>query len=154
MKQQAIQDKNPEYISHCFGCGRNNEYGLQIKSYWERDEVVCTWKLKEYDLAGNGVLNGGIIATLIDCHCMNTAGAFLLREESNKAIKIGAYATGTLTVKYLYPTPIDNPVVLRARVTDMKVKKIVITCSLYSGEIECARGEVVAIRVPEAYWNE
>lgn len=154
MKQQAIQDKNPEYISHCFGCGRNNEYGLQIKSYWERDEVVCTWKLKEYHLAGNGVLNGGIIATLIDCHCMNTAGAFLLREESNKAIKIGAYATGTLTVKYLYPTPIDNPVVLRARVTDMKVKKIVITCSLYSGEIECARGEVVAIRVPEAYWNE
>ena len=154
MKQQALQDKNPEYITHCFGCGRNNEHGLQIKSYWEGDEVVCTWKPKEYHLAGNGLLNGGIIATLIDCHSINTAGAFLSRAEASEAIKTGAFATGTLTVKYLRPTPIDQPVILRARVTDMKEKKIIVTCSLYSGEVECARGEVIAIRVPEAYWNE
>ena len=127
---------------------------MQIKSYWEENEVVCTWKPEEYHLAGNGVLNGGIIATLIDCHSLNTAIAFLSRTESTEATKTGAFATGTLTVKYLHPAPIDNPVVLRARVTDMKEKKIIITSSLYSSEIECARGEVIAIRVPEAYWNK
>ena len=154
MKKQAIQEINPEYVSHCFGCGRNNEYGLQIKSYWEEDEVVCKWMPKDYHLGGNGFLNGGIMATLIDCHCINTAGAFLSRAESTKESRTGSLATGTLTVKYLRPTPMDHPVLLRARVTEIKEKKIIILCSLFSGEAECARGEVIAIRIPEGYWNE
>ena len=154
MKKQAIQDSNPEYVSNCFGCGKNNEHGLQIKSYWEADEVVCTWMPKDYHLGGNGFLNGGIMATLIDCHCMNTAGAFLSRVESTEEMRTGSFATGTLTVKFLRPTPMDQPLILRARVTDMKEKKIIITCSVFSGEDECAHGEVIAIRIPEGYWKE
>jgi acyl-CoA thioesterase FadM len=85
---------------------------------------------------------------------MNTAGAFLSRKESTEEIGTGSFVTGTLTVKYLHPTPMDHPVILRAKVTDMREKKVIITCSVFSGEVECARGEVIAIRIPDGYWNE
>ncbi|KKK55838.1 hypothetical protein LCGC14_3070560, partial [marine sediment metagenome] len=62
MEQEALQDKAPEVISKCWGCGRNNENGLQIKSYWTGEEAVCTWKPQKYHLAFPGILNGGIIA--------------------------------------------------------------------------------------------
>jgi len=42
MSQEAFQDKWPDEVSYCFGCGRNNEKGFQIKSYWDGDEAVCT----------------------------------------------------------------------------------------------------------------
>ena len=76
------------------------------------------------------------------------------RQESTEKKGTGSFATGTLTVKYLRPTPMDHPVILRARVTDMKEKKVIVTCSLFSGEVECARGEVIAVRIPEGYWKE
>ncbi len=39
--QKAFQDYYPESYSHCYGCGRLNPHGLQIKSYWDGDETVC-----------------------------------------------------------------------------------------------------------------
>jgi hypothetical protein len=58
-----------------------------------------------------------------------------------------AYATGTLRIKYLRPTPIEKPVRLWAEVKAMTESKAVVTCSLFSNGLECARGEVVAVRV-------
>ena len=101
------------------------------------------------------ILNGGIIATIIDCHCICTAIAAAYRAEG-RAMNTEPfiwYATGSLNVSYLKPTPIQEPVVLRARVTETKGKKTIVTCSLYAREDECARGEVVAVRVSSA-WRE
>ena len=154
MNSQAFQDKWPDMATYCWGCGRNNEHGLQIKSYWEGEEAICIWKPKEYHMAGGSIVCGGIISTIIDCHCLNTACAAVYKEEGRE---IGTkpfipYVTGTIHVKLLQPTPIDEPVVLRAKIKEMKEKKIIVTCSLFSDEIERARGEIVAIRLPEVFW--
>jgi acyl-coenzyme A thioesterase PaaI-like protein len=147
--QEALQDKAPEAISKCWGCGRNNEHGLQIKSYWTGEEAVCTWKPQDYHLAFPGILNGGIIAALIDCHCMATAGASFLQE---KGIEIGenmkeGIITGSLFIHYLKPTPINYPVTLRARVKEINGRKITIFCELYSKDKLCVTGEAVAIKI-------
>ena len=152
MDQYAFQDHIAE--KHCWGCGILNERGLQIKSTWSGDEAVCTWQPMDYHLAGpTHVLNGGIIATIIDCHSICTAIAAAHRAEGramNTEPSIW-YATASLQVTYLKPTPIHEPVVLRARVKEMKGEKTIVTCSLFAMEEECARGEVVAVRVPPAW---
>lgn len=151
MKPKAIQDQWSEWGTVCWGCGKNNTHGLQLKSYWEGDETVANWKPKPYHLAFPGALCGGIIASLIDCHATNTANAAAYkaegRELSSKADK--GYVTGSLSVKYIKPTPVDQPVTLRARIKENKGRKITVTCSLFSEGVETARGEVVAIRLQE-----
>ncbi len=117
-----------------------------MKSHWEDDETVAIWEPKEYHLAFPGVLNGGIIATLIDCHGTGTANA-----AAHKAAKDFNqhffHVTAGISVKYLRPTPIDKPVTLRARVTEMGEDKIKVSCDLYSDEVMCATGEVLTVRV-------
>ena len=75
MEKKAIQDQWPEYGTKCYGCGRDNKQGFQLKSYWDGDETVATWHPKSYHLAFPGTLCGGVIATLIDCHATKTANA-------------------------------------------------------------------------------
>ncbi len=148
MTKKAIQDQWSELDSMCWGCGRNNKNGLQLKSYWEGDETVATWHPQPYHLAFPGTLCGGIIASLIDCHSTNTANAAANKEaekESGSDPPKG-YVTGSLFVKYLKPTSVDKPVILRAKVKERKGRKITVTCSLYSEGIETAQGEVVAIQ--------
>jgi len=148
----AFQDDIAE--QHCWGCGVLNEHGLQIKSYWSGDEAVCTWQPKAHHMAGpTHVLNGGIIATIIDCHSICTAIAAAHRAEgwTGNADASIWYVTASLQVTYLKPTPIREPVMLRARVKETKGKKTIVTCSLFAKEEECARGEVVAVRVPPAW---
>ena len=149
MNEKAFQDQWPDDWTHCFGCGRDNEQGLQIKSYWEGEESVCTWNPEAHHIAFIGVTCGGIIATIIDCHCLNTAVAAAYRAEGRD---IGSeppigYLTGSLFIKYLRPTPINKPITLRAQVKEMAGKKIVVTCSLYSKKKECAFGELIAIKI-------
>ena len=131
MEQKAIQDQWSEVASHCWGCGRNNEHGLQIKSYWEGDETVCRWHPKEYHTAYPGMVCGGIIATIMDCHCLNTVVSVAYRAEG-RAMDTKpdiVYVTGSLLLKLLRPTPIDKPIVLRARIKEKKER--VLTRSPY-----------------------
>ncbi|HUW96592.1 MAG TPA: PaaI family thioesterase [Anaerolineae bacterium] len=101
------------------------------------------------------MVNGGIIATLIDCHSACTAMAAAYEAEGRE---IGSEphiwcATASLQVAYLRPTPVGEPISLRARVAEMGERKIVVTCSVAAGGEECAQGEVVAVRVPPG-WAE
>ena len=149
MEQRAFQDQIRD--NHCWGCGPANEHGLQIKSYWSGDEAVCAWQPKEYYMAGpTHILNGGVIASIIDCHCICTAIVAAYRAE-NRATNSEPpiwYATASLQVTYLRPTPIGTPVVLRAQVKEMTGSKTILSCSISSREEESARGELVAVRVP------
>lgn len=143
----------PENV--CFGCGTNHE-GLQIKSYWEGDLAICEWTSQEKFHGWRNLMNGGIMATLIDCHCMGTAMADAYRREGRELDSEPEYryATGTLSVKYLKPTPNDK-VELRARVVDVKGRKTVLTCELISSKGEVtATADVVAIRVYEGEQSE
>ena len=156
MDQKPFQDIWPEPATHCFGCGRNNKYGLQIKSYWDGDEAVCSWQPKECHMAAPGVLCGGIIATVIDCHCLNTAMAAVLKAEGLTIGEETPYmlTTGSLSVQYLKPTPTDIPLKLRVKVEKISEKKIVVSCSLFSSRKECARGQIVTIKVPIEFWQK
>lgn len=153
MAEKAFQDYYPPELSTCYGCGRLNEHGLQIKSYWDGDEAVCTFEPEPYHTAVPGYVYGGLIASLIDCHSTGTASAAAYRAEG-RAMDTEPpfrFLTASLHVEYLKPTPIDEPLHLRARVKEMRGRKVVVTCSLYAGGQECARGEVVTVQMPEKY---
>jgi acyl-coenzyme A thioesterase PaaI-like protein len=145
----AIQDAIPH--NRCWGCGTLNPRGLQIKSYVEGEETVCRFTPSKEHMAGPPhVLNGGIIATVIDCHGVCTAIAHAYRAAGRE---LGSEpliwcVTASMKVDYLAPTPIDPPVELRARVREAKGRKRVVECTLRSGGKECARGEVIAVEVP------
>jgi len=150
MKKVYFQDFMPGNV--CFGCGAENPEGLQIKSYWEGEEAVCIWNSEEKYHGWKKLLNGGILATLVDCHCMGTAMAAAYKAE-DRAMDTDPeyrYATGTLSVRYLKPTPNDKPIELRAQVLEMKGRKVTLTCQVYCEELKTAEAEVVAIRVFDA----
>jgi acyl-coenzyme A thioesterase PaaI-like protein len=155
MAELAFQDQIPD--NHCYGCGPGNEQGLRIKSFWDGDESVSTFLPHAFHTAGpRQLLNGGIIATIIDCHCVCTAMADAYRRE-NRAIGTAPQiwcATASLKVDYLQPVPIDRPVSLRARIIEAGPKKTKLVCAVFSEEQECARGEVLAIRVPSSWRSE
>ncbi|MFW9793502.1 MAG: PaaI family thioesterase [Candidatus Thorarchaeota archaeon] len=146
MFDESIQAHWPEEGTFCWGCGKNNEHGLQLKSFWNDEEAVATWEPKEYHLAFPGILNGGIIATLIDCHGTGTANA-AAHKTAGDSEQHFMHVTGQISVKYLRPTPLDKPVTLRARVKEMNENKITVLCDLYSGEMKCATGKVLTVRV-------
>lgn len=151
MTQKAFQDYYPDQLSYCYGCGRLNEHGLQIKSYWDGEEAVCTFQPKPYHTAIPGYVYGGLIASLIDCHATGTASAAIYRAEGRAMDTEPAvrFVTGSLHVDYLRPTPLDGPLELRAIVKLIKWRKVVIDVTLSAEGQICARGEVVAIRMPE-----
>jgi acyl-coenzyme A thioesterase PaaI-like protein len=150
MTAKAFQDFYADDMSHCYGCGRLNPDGLQIKSYWESDESVCRFQPRPYHTALPGYVYGGLIASLIDCHGTGTAAAAAYRAEQREmgSAPPVRFVTASLHVDYLAPTPIDAVLELRGRVKEIKSKKVVIAVSLSARGAVCARGEVVAVQVP------
>ena len=154
MNQKAFQDYYPDEVAHCYGCGRLNEYGHQIKSYWDDEEAVATYTPQPYHTAVPGYVYGGLIASLIDCHSTGTAAAAAYRAEG-RAMDTEPplrFVTASLHIDYLKPTPIDGPLELRAQVQEIKGRKVVVTTQLSAQGEVCARGEVVAVQVPDHLW--
>ncbi|MFQ5980753.1 MAG: PaaI family thioesterase [Candidatus Heimdallarchaeota archaeon] len=148
--QKAFQDYITEdQFNHCWGCGRKNNHGFRIKSYWEGDEAICRFHPEEFHMAAHGILNGGVIATIIDCHSTLTAIATVYRAAGRElgSKPIIAYVTASLEINYLRPTPIE-PIILRAKAQESDGKRITVNCSLYANGQECVRAVVVAARVP------
>ena len=150
--QLVFQDEMP--YNHCWGCGTDNVHGLQLKSHWEGQEAVSTYSPQSPQMAGpEHILNGGIIATIIDCHCINTAIAYeyQLHKRPIGSLPLIWYATVSMKIDYLRPTPIDKLVELRAKVETSTAKKKIIKCTLYSQDQARVQAEVVAVRVPEEW---
>lgn len=151
MSQKAFQDYYPDNLSHCYGCGRLNKHGLQIKSYWDGEESVCTFNPRPYHIAIPGYVYGGLIASLIDCHGTGTAAAAAYRAEGRE---MGTepplrFVTASLHVDYLRPTPLGVPLEIRAKVKEIKGRKVAVAATLSAEGKVCARGEVVAVQMPE-----
>jgi acyl-coenzyme A thioesterase PaaI-like protein len=148
MSESAFQDQGS--VIGCFGCGADNEHGLQIKSYWEGDEAVCTWRAQPHHRGGSTRnINGGIIACLLDCHSLNLAIAHAHKSEARpigSAPRI-AYVTASIHVSYQLPAPLDETVSLRARITKVEGRKTSVHCTLSSGGAIRAVSEVLAVRV-------
>ncbi len=137
-------------VTHCHGCGPDNERGLQIKSSWDGEEAVCNWRPQPHHCGGSKeIVNGGIIATLIDCHSLNLAIAHAYKAEGRPIgsfSKIG-YVTGNLSVSYRRLTPIAETLELRAKIVKVEGRKAWVSCTLSAAGRVCATGEVLGIRV-------
>ncbi|KPJ93389.1 MAG: thioesterase [Gemmatimonas sp. SG8_17] len=149
MAVPSFQDHYDEETSHCYGCGTLNEHGLHIRSYWEGDQSVCRFEPRPYHTAIPGYVYGGLIASLIDCHGTGTAAAAAYRAEGPERVTEPwpRFVTASLRVDYLRPTPIDALVELRGTVVSMEGRKVKVAISLSANGEECARGEVVAVRI-------
>jgi acyl-coenzyme A thioesterase PaaI-like protein len=153
MTEIAFQDYYPDHWSHCYGCGRLNEHGLQIKSFWDGEESVCTFQPRPHHTAIPGYVYGGLIASLIDCHGTGTAAAATYRSEKRSMASEPAirFVTASLHVDYVKPTPLGEILELRGTVIEIKGRKVIIDISMSAkGEIT-ARGQVIAIQVPEGF---
>lgn len=152
-EQIAFQEYYADDVSHCYGCGRLNDYGLQIKSYWDGDEAVCTYMPRPYFTAIPGIVYGGLIASLIDCHSLGTAAAAAYKAQNREMDTEPRfrYVTASLKVDYLRPAPIDGLLTIRAQVKEIKGRKVVVHSDLYAGEEVCARGVVVVVQIPEEW---
>ena len=147
----AFQEYYPDHLSHCYGCGRLNQHGHQIKTFWDGDETVSRFDPKPYHTAIPGYVYGGLIASLIDCHSTGTASAAAYRAvgremDTEPPLR---FVTGSLKVDFLRPTPIDGTLEIRGRVKEIKERKVVVISELIAGGEVCAKGEVVAVRMPE-----
>ena len=149
----AFQDHYPENVAHCYGCGRMNKHGHQIKTEWDGNETVTRYTPQPYETSVPGFAYGGLIASLIDCHSTGTAAAAMYRQEGRDLDTLPAFrfVTGSLHVDYLKPTPIDGPIEIRGRVKEIKGRKVIVETSVLAGGVTTARGEVVAVQMPESF---
>jgi acyl-coenzyme A thioesterase PaaI-like protein len=149
---QSLQER---YAPHnaCFGCGPANDKGLRIRSRVEGDAVVAEWRAEKHHEAFPGMLSGGIIGTLLDCHSNWAATHHLMRQKG--ADTPPCTVTAEFSVKLMRPTPTDGPIHLKARVVESTGDRAVVESSLEAGGKTCAtcRGTFVAVQPGHPAYN-
>lgn len=153
MASPIFQDHYPENVSHCYGCGTLNHLGLQIRTQWEGEESVTRFWPRPEHTAIPGFVYGGLIASLVDCHGTGTAAAAMYLEEGRSMDSLPAFrfVTASLHIDYLAPTPIDAEIEIRGRVKDVKGRRVVVEATVSVQGRITARGEVVAVQMPESF---
>ena len=144
MSEPCLQEKYAPQNA-CFGCGPSNPKGLRIRSFARGDEVVADWRPEKHHEAFEGVLSGGIIGTLLDCHCNWTAAYHLMRQRGAESPP--CTVTAEYAVKLTRPCPTDGPVSLRAQVVESKGDRAVVEGTLEAaGKVRATcRGTFVAV---------
>ena len=153
----AIQDLYPENLAHCYGCGRLNPQGHHIRTYVdEAGGSVSEFTPDASHIAVPGFVYGGVIASLIDCHSTATAAAAMAAAaatapHASPSRPPPRFVTASLHVDYLRPTPLGVALVVRGNAREIKGRKVVVESTVYAGGVATARGEVVAVMMPEAF---
>lgn len=145
MSELSLQEQYAPLMK-CFGCGPANERGLRIKSFARGGEIVCEWRPEAHHESFPGMLNGGIIGALLDCHS-NWAAAFHLMN-ARGADAPPCTVTADYAIKLLRPTPTDAPVSLVARVVESADDRATVEATLSAGGKVTAtcRGLFVAVK--------
>ncbi len=158
MKPKAFQDYYPEELSHCYGCGKNNKHGHQLKSYWKEStdkakplQTIATYTPEKMYTAIPGFVYGGLIASLIDCHGTGSAAAIAYQSSGREMDTLPSlrFVTGGLNVRYLAPTPQNTELTLIGTFTEIKERKVVVSIEVFSHDTLCATGEVIAVLMPK-----
>ncbi|UUO22628.1 PaaI family thioesterase [Colwellia sp. M166] len=162
MNNIAFQDCYPEELSHCYGCGKNNHDGHQLKSYWHTEQGKLSEQVAEQTIAHfmpepchtaiPGFVYGGLIASLIDCHGTGSAAAMAYRQAERAMGTLPAlrFVTAALNVSYLAPTPMGVELELIGRFIEVKAKKVVVEIIVSANKVVCAKGTVVAVKMPDS----
>lgn len=148
---KAVQDFYPDDVAYCYGCGRLNKNGYQIKSYLHGEETIAYYTPEEYHTAIPGFVYGGLLASLIDCHGTGTAAIAAFKQENRDfdSLPPFRYVTARLQVDYLKPTPLGVELKLVGKVREIKGKKVVSEIELTANGEVTVRGEVIAVQMPE-----
>ena len=153
MPSKAFQDFYPDDFAHCYGCGKNNAHGHHLKSYWDGETTVARFTPSSYHTGGvPGNVYGGLIASLLDCHGAASAAAAACKAEGRE---MGSepptrFVTASLKVDFLRPTPIDVELEVRGEIVEVKARKVTVDLSLRAGGEVCARGHMIAVRLPDS----
>jgi len=145
---QSLQEKFAP-LSICYGCGPANLKGLRIRSIDEGDEVVCEWTPEMHHHAFPGVLNGGIIGTLLDCHLNWTSAWHLMKK--NNSMQLPCTVTAEYTIKMRKPTPMNTTLFLRAKLVEASEDRATIEGSLSANGIVTATARGIFVAVKEGH---
>ncbi|WDP92225.1 MAG: PaaI family thioesterase [Desulfobacter sp.] len=155
MTEKAFQDYYPDEFNHCYGCGKLNQKGHQLKSRWDGDETVAYFTPKPHHTAVPGFVYGGLIASLVDCHGTGTAAAAAYREAgrplgSDPSLR---FVTASLQVDFKAPTPLGPELEIRGKIEEITPKKVIMTIEVKAEGKVCALGRVVAVRIPDTMFK-
>ncbi len=151
----SVQDEfAPNSI--CFGCGPSNKEGLQLKSYRYSGGLVAKFESEEKHQAFQGVINGGIIGSLIDCHGNWTAAVAIM--DRNGWEKPQCTVTAQYEVKLKRPTPFGKKLKLNSRVLALQEDRAEVIIELKADGKTCATGRGLFVAVKEGHpayhrWN-
>ncbi len=150
---KGIQDFYPDHFGECYGCGRLNEHGYQLKTFWDGDETVTRFVPGPYHTAIPGFVYGGLLASLIDCHGTGSAALALARAEGIILEEFNAprCVTASLKVDYKKPTPIGAELEIRGVIREVKGRKVIVDARLMADGDVCVTGEIIAVRVPDDF---
>jgi acyl-coenzyme A thioesterase PaaI-like protein len=145
----AIQDDFDGDHAICYGCGHSNPHGLHIRTHWNGKIGTFRFTPEDYHTAFPGIVYGGLIASLFDCHCIGTAiaAAYDAEDRTPGSQPAIMFVTANLNVNYVHPTPMGRELTLNAHIVETKGRKSVVACTLVANDVACANATVVAIRV-------
>ncbi len=150
----AVQDFYPEHLAQCYGCGRLNERGYRLRTRWDGDETLTLFTPAPYHTAVPGVVYGGLLASLVDCHSTASGAAALYRAEGRDFADPGPAhrcVTGTLTVRYRRPTPLGPELEVRGRIVAVEGRKVTVASRVVAGGEVTVEADAVVLEVPEGF---
>lgn len=146
----ALQDlAAPDFVCYC--CGPAHPTGLRIKSYWDSDGIhVVTRHTPRAEFTGfPGLVYGGLLAMLVDCHSGWTAMAYHYRSEGREPDTLPRVdcVTGNLNIDYLKATPMGVELLIRGRVEGKVARKSRVSCEIWAGDVLTVTAESTFVRV-------
>jgi acyl-coenzyme A thioesterase PaaI-like protein len=148
---KAIQDLYPDSLAHCYGCGKNNPNGFQLKTYLADEGTIAHFTPGPQYTAIPGSVYGGLIASLLDCHGTGSAAAFICQAE-NIPMELPVpvrCVTASLKVDFKAMTPMGVELELRGKLRSIEGRKVWVDMSLTANGTLCATAEMLAIRLKD-----
>tara|TARA_B100001996_G_scaffold249216_1_gene193170 strand:- start:528 stop:998 length:471 start_codon:yes stop_codon:yes gene_type:complete len=135
--------------SICFGCGPSNEKGLKIDSFRFEGGLRTEFETSSEHQAFPGIINGGIIGTLLDCHGNWTAAMAIMDQNGDE--NPSCTVTANYSVKLIRPTPSGEILTITSKVEDLHEDRAKISMELYANGKLCAKGEGLFVSVKEGH---
>jgi acyl-coenzyme A thioesterase PaaI-like protein len=150
---KAIQDHYSNSFAQCYGCGYQNAHGHQIKTHWNGEETITRYTPEAHHTAIPGVVYGGVLASIIDCHGTGSGSLAIAKERNLKVEGDNAprCVTASLLVKYHKPTPLGPELQIVGKIREVKGRKVIVDAELYANGIMTVSGEIIVVEVPEGF---
>lgn len=148
MEEHSVQ-RTYAPTSICFGCGPANPDGLQIDSHRIQGGLTMSFLPHEHHQAFPGMVNGGIIGTLLDCHGNWTAAIALM--DAKGLTEPPCTVTASYTVKLRRPTPTDTELVINSNIVEVQEDRVSVELTLEAGGKVCATGTGLFVAVKEGH---